>query len=47
MNNVRDRDSANRCFADHTNNLGNEQMYRPKKSPRPNTRKWIEVKSRG
>lgn len=46
-NSVRASDKARSRFADHTSSFGNEQMYRPRKSPTLKTRKWIAVKSKG
>ena len=47
MNSVRASDKTRSRLADHTSSLGNEQIYRPKKSPTLKTRKWIAVKSNG
>lgn len=47
MNSVRASDKARSRLADHTSNLGNEQRYRPKKSPMLKTRKWTDAKSNG
>ena len=47
MNNVRESDKARSRLADHTSNFGNEQTYRPRKSPTLKTRKWTVVKSNG
>jgi hypothetical protein len=46
-NSVRASDKARSRLADHTNSFGNEQTYRPSKSPILKTRKWTAVKSNG
>ena len=46
-NSVRASDKARSRLADHTSSFGNEQIYRPKKSPTLKTRKWIAAKSNG
>lgn len=47
MNSVRASDKARSRLADHTSNFGNEQIYRPKKSPMLKTRKWTAAKTNG
>ena len=47
MNSVRATDKTRSRLADHTSSLGNEQIYRPRRSPMLKTRKWIAVKSNG
>ena len=47
MNSVRASDKARSRLPDHTSSFGNEQTYRPKKSPTLKTRKWIAAKSSG
>jgi hypothetical protein len=47
MNSVRASDKVRSRLADHTSSFGNEQRYRPKKSPTLKTRKWTAAKSNG
>ena len=47
MNSVRASDKARSRLADHISSFGNEQIYRPRKSPTLKTRKWIAEKSNG
>lgn len=45
-NRVRAKDNVRSRLGDQVSSLGKEQIYRPKKSPRPKTKKWIELKRR-
>lgn len=47
MNKVRATDRVKRRLESHMRNIGNEQTYRPKKSPTLKTRKCKAVKSKG
>jgi len=44
---VRAKDSVRRRFADHMTTEGKAQIYRPRKSPTLNMRKWIALKRSG
>ena len=47
MKTVRARDSVRRRLADQTTSLGNEHMYRPRKSPTLKMKKCIALNSKG
>ena len=44
---VRSDENSKRRLADQSCNRGNEQRYRPRRSPPLNTRKWMETNKRG
>jgi len=47
MKSVRRSEMARSRLADQITNRGNAQIYRPRRSPIPNIRKWIELKRSG